>query len=115
MDPKFEKYNNSCGIKKGNEVQITVWETYGKVGSKGGALLWSNTSKEYGTMHAVIKDIYTAGRYVEINLLPLQFIEYNDFAHIKSPNLSNNETLANFIHYDGVPECIKQLQIGETY
>ena len=36
------------------------------------------------------------GRYVEINLLPLQFAEYNDFIHLKLPNLSNNETLANF-------------------
>lgn len=53
------------------------------------------------------------GRYVEINLLPLQFAEYNNFIHLKSPNLSNNETLANFIHYGGVPEYVKQLQIGE--
>lgn len=53
------------------------------------------------------------GRYVEINLLPLQFTEYIDFIHLKSPNLSKSETLANFIHYGGVPEYIKQLQIGE--
>jgi predicted AAA+ superfamily ATPase len=53
------------------------------------------------------------GRYVEINLLPLQFTEYNDFIHIKSPNLSNIETMANFIHYGSVPEYVKQLQIGE--
>lgn len=53
------------------------------------------------------------GRYVEINLLPLQFAEYNDFIHLKSPNLSNNEILANFIHYGGIPEYVKQLQIGE--
>ena len=53
------------------------------------------------------------GRYVEINLLPLQFTEYNNFIHTKSPNLSNIETLANFIHYGSVPEYIKQLQIGE--
>ena len=53
------------------------------------------------------------GRYVEINLLPLQFTEYNNFIHIKSPNLSNIETLANFIHYGSVPEYVKQLQIGE--
>lgn len=53
------------------------------------------------------------GRYVEINLLSLQFSEYNDFIHLKSPNLSNIETLANFIHYGSVPEYIKQLQIGE--
>ena len=53
------------------------------------------------------------GRYVEINLLPLQFTEYNDFIHTKSPNLSKIETLANFIHYGSVPEYVKQLQIGE--
>ena len=53
------------------------------------------------------------GRYVEINLLPLQFTEYNDFIHLKSPNLSSNETLANYIHYGGIPEYVKQLQIGE--
>ncbi len=53
------------------------------------------------------------GRYVEINLLPLQFTEYNYFIHTKSPNLSNIETLANFIHYGSVPEYVKQLQIGE--
>lgn len=53
------------------------------------------------------------GRYVEINLLPLQFSEYYNFALLKSPNLPKIETLANFIHYGGVPEYIKQLQIGE--
>ena len=53
------------------------------------------------------------GRYVEINLLPLQFTEYNDFIHTKSPNLSKIETLENFIHYGSVPEYVKQLQIGE--
>ena len=40
------------------------------------------------------------GRYVGISLLSLQFAEYNDFIYIKSPNLSNNETLANFIYYE---------------
>lgn len=53
------------------------------------------------------------GRYVEINLLPLQFAEYNGFIHLKSPNLLNSETLANFILYGGVPEYVKKLQIGE--
>ena len=53
------------------------------------------------------------GRYVETNLLPLQFSEYYNFAHIKSPNLSKTETLAIFIHYGSVPEYVKQLQIGE--
>ena len=34
------------------------------------------------------------GRYVEINLLPLQFSEYYDFTLSKSPNFEKNETLA---------------------
>ena len=53
------------------------------------------------------------GRYVEINLLPLQFSEYYNFIILKSPNLSKIDILANFIHYGGVPEYVKQLQIGE--
>lgn len=53
------------------------------------------------------------GRYVEINLLPLQFSEYYNFIILKSPNLSKIYILANFIHYGGVPEYIKQLQISE--
>ena len=73
MDPEYEKYNNSCGIKKGHEVQIIVREGTGKMASKKGALLWENTSKEYGTMHAVIKAIYTAlpeyrGKYLNIEV-----------------------------------------------
>ncbi|MBO5811382.1 MAG: ATP-binding protein, partial [Bacteroidales bacterium] len=53
------------------------------------------------------------GRYVEINLLPLQFTEYYNFIVSKSPNLSKNEILANFIHFGGMPEYIKQLSINE--
>ena len=53
------------------------------------------------------------GRYVEINLLPLQFSEYYNYSISKSPNLRKLDTLANFIHYGGVPEYIKQMQIGE--
>lgn len=53
------------------------------------------------------------GRYVELNLLPLQFSEYYNYSILKSPNLSRIESLANYIHYGGVPEYIKQLQIGE--
>ena len=53
------------------------------------------------------------GRYVEINLLPLQFSEYYNFEYSKSPNLSKMENLANFIHYGGIPEYVKRLQIGE--
>lgn len=53
------------------------------------------------------------GRYVEINLLPLQFSEYYNYSISKSPNLRKLDTLANFIYYGGIPEYIKQLQISE--
>lgn len=53
------------------------------------------------------------GRYIEINLLPLQFSEYYDFIIKKSPNLSKNEILANFIHFGGIPEYQNQLAINE--
>lgn len=53
------------------------------------------------------------GRYVEINVLPLQFSEYYNFIMSKSPNLTKIETLANFIYYGGVPEYVKQIQVGE--
>lgn len=53
------------------------------------------------------------GRYVEINILPLQFSEYYNFIMSKSPNLTKTETLANFIYYGGVPEYVKQIQVGE--
>ena len=53
------------------------------------------------------------GRYVEINVLPLQFSEYYNFIMPKSPNLTKTETLANFINYGGVPEYVKQIQVGE--
>ena len=53
------------------------------------------------------------GRYVEINVLPLQFSEYYNFIMSKSPNLTRIETLANFIYYGGVPEYVKQIQVGE--
>ena len=53
------------------------------------------------------------GRYVEINVLPLQFSEYYNFIMLKSPNLTKTKTLANFIYYGGVPEYVKQIQLGE--
>lgn len=53
------------------------------------------------------------GRYVEINVLPLQFSEYYNFIISKSPNLTKIETLANFIYYGGVPEYVKQIRVGE--
>lgn len=53
------------------------------------------------------------GRYIEINILPLQFAEYYQFMLSKSPNLSKQEILANFIRYGGIPEYNKQLNISE--
>ena len=53
------------------------------------------------------------GRYVQINVLPLQFSEYYNFIMSKSPNLTKIETLAIFIYYGGVPEYVKQIQVGE--
>ena len=53
------------------------------------------------------------GRYVEINVLSLQFSEYYNFIMSKSPNLTIIETLANFIYYGGVPEYVKQIQVDE--
>lgn len=53
------------------------------------------------------------GRYIELNMLPLQFSEYYDFISSKSPNLSKMETLANFMHFGAIPEYNKQLLISE--
>jgi predicted AAA+ superfamily ATPase len=53
------------------------------------------------------------GRYVEINVLPLQFSEYYHFMLSKSPNLSKQEILANFIYFGSIPEYAKQLTISE--
>lgn len=73
MDQKYEKNNGICGIKKGHEVQITVRESTGKINSEKGALLWTDVSNKYGTMHAVIKAIYAAlpeyrGKYLDIEV-----------------------------------------------
>lgn len=53
------------------------------------------------------------GRYINISILPLQFIEYNDFTAVKSPNLSKIDSLANFIIEGGIPEYLKQKTINE--
>lgn len=37
------------------------------------------------------------GRYIEISILPLQFIEYKSYTNNFSPNLSKLDCLANFI------------------
>ena len=60
MDSEYEKQLNSCRIKKNYMVKIIVRKVSPEMPQKGGALLWTNTSKGYGSMHAVIKSIYTA-------------------------------------------------------
>lgn len=60
MDIEYEKYLDSCGIKKNHVVKVVVREVSSEISLKGGALLWSNRSKGYGSMHAVIKAIYAA-------------------------------------------------------
>lgn len=60
MDPEYEKKTNSLGIKRSHEIQIIVREASSRSSFNKGALLWTNTSKGYGTMHAVIKAIYEA-------------------------------------------------------
>lgn len=60
MDSEYEKYLNSCGIKKSHEVEIIVKETSPEIPQKGGTLLWTTTHKGFGSMHAVIKSIYEA-------------------------------------------------------
>ena len=60
MDPDYEKYLNSCGIKKSHVIKVTVKEVSSELPQKGGALLWTTTCKGFGSMHAVIKAIYEA-------------------------------------------------------
>ncbi|NDP28785.1 MAG: AAA family ATPase [Flavobacterium sp.] len=43
------------------------------------------------------------GRYIEISILPLQFCEYYELTILFSPNLSKNETLANYLQEGGIP------------
>lgn len=76
MDIDYEKHLNSCGLKKNHEVSIVVKEPSTESPQKGGSLLWSETNKGFGSIHAVLKVIYEAlpqyrGRrvYVEIRNL----------------------------------------------
>lgn len=89
---EFQRFVDSLYIKPNVDVYITGSNAY-------------MLSGELATL--------LTGRYVEINLLPLQFSEYYNYSINKSPNLSKIETLAKFVHYGGVPEYIKQLRIGE--
>jgi predicted AAA+ superfamily ATPase len=53
------------------------------------------------------------GRYIEINILPLQFIEFQTIILSKSPNLPKIESLAIFATEGGIPEYFKQKIISQ--
>jgi predicted AAA+ superfamily ATPase len=75
------------------------------------------------------------GRYIETNILPLQFVEYYDFIYLKPPNLQKIESLAiidiqnteyqnntilskveiltNFLQEGGIPEYYNQKKISQ--
>ena len=53
------------------------------------------------------------GRYIDTEILPLQFSEFYDFMLTKSPNLSKMECLAIYIVEGGVIEYINQKNISQ--
>jgi predicted AAA+ superfamily ATPase len=53
------------------------------------------------------------GRYVETNILPLQFAEYYEFIGLNPPNSSKIESLADYIIEGGVPEYYNQKSISK--
>jgi predicted AAA+ superfamily ATPase len=53
------------------------------------------------------------GRYVETNILPLQFAEYYEFIGLNPPNSSKIESLADYIIEGGIPEYYNQKSISE--
>lgn len=71
MDPDYESKQKRCGIKKGQQVQVIVKESSPEIPQKGGNLLWRKTSKEFTSMHAVIKAIY---EFIQASLV---FLEEN--------------------------------------
>jgi predicted AAA+ superfamily ATPase len=88
----FQRLVDSLYIKKNCDVSVTGSNAY---------LL----SGELATL--------LTGRYIEINILPLQFTEYYDFTILKSPNLSKLESLAIFCAEGGIPEYYKQKIISQ--
>lgn len=63
-----------------------------------------NTSSNLATL--------LTGRYIEINILPLQFDEYCEFTSTKPPKLSKIESLAVYCTEGGIPEYYKQKNIS---
>jgi predicted AAA+ superfamily ATPase len=89
---EFQRLVDSLYIKKNCDVYITGSNAY---------LL----SGELATL--------LTGRYIEINILPLQFYEFQKYTILKSPNLSKSETLAIFTTEGGIPEYYKQKIISQ--
>jgi len=88
----FQRLVDSLYIKKNCDIYITGSNAY---------LL----SGELATL--------LTGRYIEINVLPLQYYEFQDYTLSKSPNLSKMETLAIFVTEGGIPEYYKQKAITQ--
>jgi predicted AAA+ superfamily ATPase len=88
----FQRLVDSLFIKKNCDVYITGSNAY---------LL----SGELATL--------LTGRYIEINILPLQFTEYYEFIGLNPPNLSKIESLADYIVEGGIPEYHNQKNISE--
>lgn len=88
----FQRLVDSLFIKKNCDVYITGSNAY---------LL----SGELATL--------LTGRYIEINILPLQFYEYQEFTSSKPPKLSKLESLAVFCMEGGIPEYYKQKNISQ--
>lgn len=88
----FQRLVDSLYIKKNCDVYITGSNAY---------LL----SGELATL--------LTGRYVAINILPLQFFEIQVYRDEKSPNLSKTESLAIFVIEGGIPEYHKQKKISQ--
>jgi len=60
MDTEYENKMSRLGIKKGHTIEVVVREWSAVQPQRGGEILWTTTSKGFGSMHAVIKAIYEA-------------------------------------------------------
>lgn len=89
---EFQRLVDSLYIKKNCDVYITGSNAY---------LL----SGELATL--------LTGRYIELNMLPLQYFEFQNYMRLKSPNLSKLETLAVYCMEGGIPEYFKQKNISQ--
>ncbi|MCL2104723.1 MAG: ATP-binding protein [Kiritimatiellaeota bacterium] len=88
----FQRLVGSLFIKKNCDVYITGSNAY---------LL----SGELATL--------LTGRYIEIEVLPMQFVEYKEITSEKSPNLSKIESLAIYALEGGMPEYYNQKAIKQ--